>query len=143
MRIRHVPSRGGVGGGRVTCVLSNHRCRRIQALSDGLDILMGYSMDVTPMNKQSMSSFLLPLILLLSQFSSFHHRELVPLHNRPAAAAEGADASLGAAAPFCVHNVKLSVQVFVRRVGTFYQVDFDLSLEEIYEMACRCVMMLG
>lgn len=85
---------------------------------------MGYSMDVTLMNKQSMSSFLLPLILLLSQFSSFHHRELVPLHNRPAAAAEGADTYLGAGAPFCVHNVKLSLQVFVRRVGKFLPIGF-------------------
>lgn len=117
LRIRHVP--GGEGRG-LTCVLSNNRCRRIQAISDELDILMGYSMDVTLMNKQSMSSFLLPLILLLSQFSSFHHRELVPLHDRPAAA-EGADTYLGAGAPFCVHNVKLSVQVFVRRVGKFYK----------------------
>lgn len=93
----------------------------MQALSDELDILMGYSMDVTLMNKQSMSSFLLPLILLLSQFSSFHHRELVPLHNRPAAAAKGADTYLGAGAPFCVHNVKLFVRVFVRQVGHFYK----------------------
>lgn len=85
--------------------MSNGCCRKIQALSGDLDILMGYSMDVTLMNKQSMSSFLLPLILLLSQFSSFHHRELVP---PPLQACGGREAIYGdAGAPSCDQNAKL------------------------------------